>query len=106
MIDIVTPRNGKTHVATQLFDGGAMASCGREVHGAIGTTNAFAGNDICKVCAKRMPESPANLDYHADDANTNTWDRLSMAQIRNSFSHGWVKHIRDLRRAAMNKLVA
>lgn len=56
MIDIVTPRKGKTHVRTSMNAPYASDTlCGRKVVGYQGTTEAFVGSDTCKSCAKGLP---------------------------------------------------
>lgn len=114
MIDIVTPRKGKTHVAAQFFDGGALTLCGREVSGFTGTTKAFVGDDICKLCAKALPASVAETeavlgDIGEDDAlllRVNMRSGIARDLFTGLERHGLIKHQRDLRRAAMKKTLA
>lgn len=75
MIDIVTPRGGKTHVRTGMNADTWDTLCGRKVVGYQGYTEEFTGDDICKLCAKAFPAAQAeteavlaDLKHALDDA--------------------------------------
>lgn len=114
MIDIVTPRGGKTHVRTGMNADTWSTLCGRKVVGYQGYTEAFTGDDICKQCAKTLPAAQAEteavlVDISEDDElllRVNMRSGIAEDLFTGQERHGLIKHQRDLRRAATKRLVA